>query len=285
MAAEAAVLAGTGAEPLACVFYDRRDSEVYLHRLAVVPAARHLSLGHALVSYVEARAREAGCVRVRLGVRLQLPDNQAFYARLGYAVLGPDAHPGYSRPTFLHMAKDVQDPPQRFVEISPPDPIWARQYIIEARLLRLVLGDDLVAIYHIGSTAIPGIYAKPIIDIMPLVRDICAIDGYNPVMQALGYSPKGEYGITGRRYFAKGGNYRTHHVRIFEPSNPEVARHLAFRDYLTAFPEKARAYSDLKRNLGAVYPTDMTAYVANKEAMLSQLEREASAWRSTVAGV
>jgi GrpB-like predicted nucleotidyltransferase (UPF0157 family) len=280
IAAEAAVLAGTGSDPAACVFYDRRGNDIYLHRLAVIPSARRMSLGHALVSYVEARAREAGCGRVRLGVRIQLPENQTFYARLGYAVLGPDAHPGYTRPTFLHMAKNIHEPPQRFVETSPPDPIWRMQYAAEARLLRLVFGDDLVDIHHIGSTAVPGIYAKPVIDIMPLVRDIRAVDAYNPIMQALGYRPMGEFGVAGRRYFPKGGNHRTHHVHIFEAGSPEVVRHLAFRDYLTAFPEKANAYSELKRSLATVHPTDMDAYVAGKDAMVRQLEIEALEWRA-----
>lgn len=277
---ESAVLAGAGPVAAGCVFYDQTGDELYMHRLAVIPAARQMSLGHALVSYVEARAREAGCVRVRLGVRLQLPENQAFYARLGYAVLGPDAHPGYTRPTFLHMAKSVREPPQRFVAVAPYDPAWPRQYAAEARLLRLVFGDALVAIHHIGSTAIPGCYAKPVIDIMPLVREIGAVDACNPVMQALGYRALGEFGIPGRRYFPKGGTYRTHHVHVFEDGDPQAERHLALRDYLIAYPQKARAYSDLKRRLAAVYPTDMDAYVAGKDELIKQLETEAIEWRS-----
>jgi len=282
---ESAVLAGTGAEAAGCVFYDLANGELYLHRMAVIPAARQQSVGHALVSYVEARARELGCARVRLGVRLQLPENQAFYARIGYAVLGPDTHPGYTRPTFLHMAKGVGEPPQHFVAVTPYDPSWHRQYVVESRLLQLVFGDELVAIHHIGSTSIPGIYAKPVIDIMPLVRDIGAIDAFNPVMQALGYRALGEWGIPGRRYFPKGGNYRTHQVHVFQADNPDAERHLAFRDYLIAYPQKAWAYSDLKRRLAAVYPTNMDAYVAGKDALIKQLETEAVAWRSTVAGV
>jgi GrpB-like predicted nucleotidyltransferase (UPF0157 family) len=113
---------------------------------------------------------------------------------------------------------------------------------------------------------------------MPLVRDICTVDAYNPVMQALGYRPMGEFGIAQRRYFPKGGNHRTHHVHVFAAGNPAATRHLAFRDYLTAFPEKARAYSELKHGLAAGYPTDIGAYVAGKEALVSQLATEASAW-------
>lgn len=128
---------------------------------------RGFGLGRALVASVEAHARAAGSSRVRLCVRLQLPANQAFYAGLGYTVASYGTHPGFSAPTFVNMVKDLTAPPVRAVTVTPPNPSWAGQFRAEAALLRLVFDEELVAIHHVGSTAIPGIYAKPIMNIDP----------------------------------------------------------------------------------------------------------------------
>ena len=89
-------------------------------------------------------------------------------------------------------------------------PEWAEAFQREAARIAEVLGENMVAIHHIGSTSVPGLCAKPIIDIMPVVRDIGAVDGCNAGFVALGYTPMGEFGIPGRRYFHKGGDERTH---------------------------------------------------------------------------
>lgn len=95
-----------------------------------------------------------------------------------------------------------------------------------------IMKDEIVQIYHIGSTAIEGIYAKPIIDILAEVEDINNVDNYNEQMKSLGYIPKGEYGIKGRRFFLKGLYHRTHHVHIFEKGDSQVERYINFRDYM-----------------------------------------------------
>ena len=82
-------------------------------------------------------------------------------------------------------------------------PEWAEAFEREAARIAEVLGENMVAIHHIGSTSVPGLCAKPIIDIMPVVRDIGAVDGCNAGFVALGYTPMGEFGIPGRRYFHK----------------------------------------------------------------------------------
>ena len=201
---ERCVIAGWGEEVAGCTFFHIGERDTYLHRLAVVPEHRRKALGHALVTFAETQARAAGSPRVRLGVRLQLPTNQVFYRSLGYSVTSHHSHPGYSYPTYVSMTKDMSEPPQRVIEVVAPNPAWPRQYDVEAQLLRLVFGSELVAIHHVGSTAITGIYAKPIIDTMPVVRDIEAVDSFNPVLESLGYKAWGENGIAGRRYFTRG---------------------------------------------------------------------------------
>ena len=231
------------------------------------------------MTFVETQARASGSPRVRLGVRLQLPTNQVFYRSLGYSVTSHHSHPGYSYPTYVSMTKDVSEPPQRLIEVVAPNPAWPRQYEVEAQLLQLVFGSELVAIHHVGSTSIPGIYAKPIIDIMPLVRDIEVVDSFNPIMEALGYRPRGEFGIR-RQALLHPRHYPAHPpVHIYQVGNPEVKRHLAFRDYLRAHPDKALIYSDHKRAVARQHPYDIYAYMDGKDALIKQLLAEALAWQ------
>ena len=150
------------------------------------------------------------------------------------------------------------DKPTRDVIVVAYDPQWPVRFAEEAARLAPVFGDTLLAIHHIGSTSMPGMAAKPIIDIMPVVCQIELVDQCNPAMQALGYEPRGEYGIAGRRYFVKGqGNDRSHHVHVFAADHPDVARHLDFRDFLIAHPPEAEAYASLKQALARQFPHDI----------------------------
>ncbi len=167
----------------------------------------------------------------------------------------------------------------RTVSVVEYDPDWPAEFEREAARLAQIFGDEVIAIHHIGSTAVPGLAAKPIIDLMPLVRDIERVDRYNPGMAAVGYEARGEYGIAGRRYFSKGGDERTHHVHIYEPGNPEVRRHLDFRDYLRAHPDVARQYAELKMLLACQFPHDPTAYTQGKDAFVEKTDRLAAEWR------
>lgn len=276
---EHCVIAGWGEEVAGCTFFHIGERDTYLHRLAVVPEHRRKALGHALVTFAETQARAAGSPRMRLGVRLQLPTNQVFYRSLGYSVTSHHSHPGYSYPTYVSMTKDMSEPPQRVIEVAAPNPAWPRQYDVEAQLLRLVFGSELVAVHHVGSTAISGIYAKPIIDTMLVVCDIEAVASFNPVLESLGYKAWGENGIAGRRYFTRGTTLRTHQIHAYQVGNPEIRRHLAFRDYLRAHPDKALVYSDHKRAVARQYPYDIYAYMDGKDALVKQLLAEALAWQ------
>src|SRR3989338_9466562 len=105
----------------------------------------------------------------------------------------------------------------RTIEVLPYDPNWPELYRKESALLSDIFKDQLISIHHIGSTAVPGLCAKPIIDIMPVVKDISKIDAFNKEMAAIGYEAIGEYGIPNRRFFFKGGvNHRTHHVHVYQ---------------------------------------------------------------------
>lgn len=168
---------------------------------------------------------------------------------------------------------------KRVIQVVPHNPRWAHEFEVEATVWRVVLGAEVVAVHHIGSTAIPGIGAKPIVDMLVIVRDIERVDGFNAEMVSRGYVPRGENGIAGRRYFIKGTEtHRTHHVHAFAVGHPEIARHLEFRDYMIAHPEVAQEYDRLKQELAAAHRHDIDAYVAGKDGFIREALEQAHIW-------
>jgi len=167
------------------------------------------------------------------------------------------------------------------VEVVSYDPNWHGKFEEESQIIALSLGENIVAIHHIGSTSIPHIYAKPIIDILLEVHAIAKVDEQSSAMVALGYEVMGEFGIPGRRYFRKENKIgiRTHHVHTFEVGSPEITRHLAFRDYMIAHPVAAQQYSELKRQLAEQYPDDINGYMDGKDSFIKEMERKALVWR------
>ncbi len=160
----------------------------------------------------------------------------------------------------------------RKVEVRPYDEQWSSMFEEESRKLVEIFGAEIIDIHHIGSTSVSGLQAKPIIDMMPVVREIHRMNDYNTAMIAIGYESKGENGIAGRRYFQKGGDNRTHHVHMYAWGNPEIKRHLAFRDYLRAHPGVAQEYGDLKVKLSQHFPYDIESYIKGKEQLASEIE-------------
>ncbi len=167
----------------------------------------------------------------------------------------------------------------RKVRVKP----WEEHYQVlfgeEANLLHEVLGEEAMGIFHIGSTSVPGLKSKPIIDILIAVKDISKVDSFNGAMEEVGYAAFGENGIPGRRYFQKAvGDDHSHHVHVFEFGNPEVERHIAFRDYLRAHPQVAEKYGTLKAGLAEKHPYDIDSYQSGKGAMIFEIQEEAIKW-------
>jgi GrpB-like predicted nucleotidyltransferase (UPF0157 family) len=168
---------------------------------------------------------------------------------------------------------------QRYIQVVPYDPNWVLLYEKEAEVLSRIFGDLLADIYHIGSTSVPGLAAKPVVDIMPLVHDIEGVEPFNEAMAALGYIAKGEGGIAGRRFFIKPSETeRTHHVHIFQVGSGDVLRHLAFRNYLIAHPAEAELYAKMKIELARQFPEDIFGYMDGKDAWIKATEQKAIAW-------
>ncbi|OJW55270.1 MAG: hypothetical protein BGO67_11495 [Alphaproteobacteria bacterium 41-28] len=175
----------------------------------------------------------------------------------------------------------MREPEREKIDLVPYTPEWEIIYNTEARLLSKALGDTLQEIHHIGSTAIPGIVAKPIVDILPIVKDIRAVDLLTPALEALGYEARGEFGMPGRRFFVKRQNgKRTFNVHIFETGHPDIERHIRFRDYLRNNLDDADSYSTLKKDLVKESPDDIERYCWGKEDFVKAIELKAFLWRT-----
>lgn len=163
---------------------------------------------------------------------------------------------------------------KRKIELVSANPDWKLMFKEEARKLEKIFTKQS-GIYHIGSTAIEGIKAKPIIDILIAVKDITLVREYVGKMEKMGYDYKGANGLPGRRYFEKGSPVHTHHLHVFESGDQEIERHLLFRDYLNTHPEEAKAYSALKEKLAAEYRMDPDGYTKAKSDFISEIDRKA----------
>ena len=168
----------------------------------------------------------------------------------------------------------------RQVIVTPYQSSWPEAFQQEKEQLETIFGDRLLAVHHIGSTSVPGLSAKPILDILPVVDSLDGIEAFDAAMEQIGYEAKGEFGMSGRRYYRKGGDNRTHHIHLYADGNPEIIRHVVFRDYLRQHPEEVEAYSTIKERLAHQYPEDISAYIAGKDSFVKTMEQRALAWWS-----
>lgn len=162
------------------------------------------------------------------------------------------------------------------IEIVDPDPQWPDKFIEEKRRIAEELaGETVLTIEHVGSTAVPGLSAKPIIDIMIAVPSVERARGCFPeALKALDYVFWADNPDADRLFFVKGmppfGERRTHHVHVCEPDRLMTDR-LAFRDYLRAHPDEARRYADLKDELAARHGEDREGYTRGKDGFVARI--------------
>jgi GrpB-like predicted nucleotidyltransferase (UPF0157 family) len=164
------------------------------------------------------------------------------------------------------------------VLVVPYDPAWPEASRRAEGWIGLLLGDAASAIHHIGSTSVPGLCAKPILDVLVEASDLERIDALAPVLVGAGWIARGEYGIPGRRYFVlpTGTELRVD-LYTFRRQDPNVVRLLRFRDHLRAHPAAAEAYGALKRRLASEHARDGDAYQEGKGPFVSRILAEAEA--------
>src|SRR5262245_37231903 len=160
------------------------------------------------------------------------------------------------------------------IVVTDYNPEWPAMFEQERAKLDSALGSLALAIEHVGSTAVSGLAAKPIIDLLVAVHSLEeARSRCIEALRILGYKYMPEYQswLPGELFFRKGlpGPW-THHVHVMEPSNPGWERRLLFRDYLRAHPNAADAYMNLKRRLAASFKDDIAAYRNGKDVFVQE---------------
>lgn len=159
---------------------------------------------------------------------------------------------------------------------------WPDHFARERDRLAAALGPNAVEIAHIGSTAMPGAAAKPIIDIMLGTSSRDAGPSLVPAMQRLGYRALGEFGIAGRQ-FLKLGEPTTHHVHMVARGSDFWNLNILFRDWMIAHPDTLEAYVTLKRDLARRHAGNRDAYTSGKDAFIKRVLHDAG-WRGGFAG-
>lgn len=150
---------------------------------------------------------------------------------------------------------------------------WPLKYAKERDYITEILKDNCISIYHIGSTSVPGLAAKPIIDIMAVVRSLERVDTVAEKFSDIGYEYLGEFGIKGRRYLRKGGDERTHQIHIFQADDwNNIGRHLAFRDYMRTHEKEREEYAKIKIEFAKKFPYDIDGYCDGKENFVREME-------------
>ena len=162
------------------------------------------------------------------------------------------------------------------VIVTEYQPAWVEQFEEEAQALKQILKENCLKVEHIGSTSVPNLAAKPIIDFLVIVEEIEKVDLLQWEFERIGYEYMGEFGLSGRRYLRKVPIKRSHHVHIYQFDNTqEILRHLAFRNYLRENPAIATTYGTLKKQLAQAHPDSIDKYMDGKDAFIKKIEKEA----------
>jgi GrpB-like predicted nucleotidyltransferase (UPF0157 family) len=165
------------------------------------------------------------------------------------------------------------------VRIVPYDTEWPLRAAVELRRIEEALGAVAVRLEHIGSTAVPGLAAKPILDLQLSVADIGQQTRYVGPLERLGHLLLAAPQSPDQHFFAlPPGRPRTHHLHVCEAGSHNELRHLAVRDFLRAHDREAAAYAALKGELVARHPQDRLSYIAGKEEYIAALEARALTW-------
>lgn len=161
------------------------------------------------------------------------------------------------------------------VVIVDYSPLWPKQFETLRSRLANILGGLALTIEHVGSTAVPGLDAKPIIDVDVLLRSPDGLSSTIAALASIGYQHRGDLGIPGREAFRAPAGDSRHHLYAC-PNDAEYQRHIAFRDHLRAHSREADAYAVLKRKLAAKFGEDREAYNNAKREFVESILRKSA---------
>jgi GrpB-like predicted nucleotidyltransferase (UPF0157 family) len=157
------------------------------------------------------------------------------------------------------------------IEIADYDPRWPDIFAALRARTADALGSLVQRIEHVGSTAVPGLPAKPIIDLDVVIATWSDLPATIERLQPLGYHHEGDLGVPGREAFTTPPDTPPHHLYVCTTDSPQLARHLAFRDHLRTHPDAARAYAALKRSLARRFGADRGAYTEAKTTFIERI--------------
>ncbi|MFN0019897.1 MAG: GrpB family protein [Pirellulaceae bacterium] len=185
-------------------------------------------------------------------------------------VLPPSPEPivgGYYLPADLNL--------RPIIIVDDYDPSWPQIFESLRSRVSEVVGDIAISIEHVGSTAVPGLAAKPIIDMGIVVPSQIEVAMAINRLAPLGYVHRGDLGIAGREAFRSPNDLPPHHLYLYIRGNPALANHLAVRDFLRRDPAAASAYGKLKKDLAKTFPGDIDSYIDGKTDFLLAILRQA----------
>lgn len=164
----------------------------------------------------------------------------------------------------------------KHVVVLPYDKVWEQNYIKIKTEIQNALGKLALNIEHVGSTSVPGLSAKPIIDIDIVIKDYSLFDDVVSALNKIGYRHEGNLGIIGREVFKYDGkdHLQKHHLYVCPQDSAELKRHIAFRNYLRSHPEVAREYSRVKEEGATLYPYDIDKYIEHKSPFIEKIYKE-----------
>jgi GrpB-like predicted nucleotidyltransferase (UPF0157 family) len=172
---------------------------------------------------------------------------------------------------------------KRKYSFLPYDPNWVTKFESIKETLTPIFGDKAIQIEHMGSTSIPGMMAKPLIDILIIVKNVHDLSEQIEKMTETGYECGENYIAPNTLIFFKLGpdGEKLENIHVCEADSFKAKQFLTMRNFLRAFPEKAKTYSDLKAMNFNKYPEDYPAYRSAKKPFLDQIEKEAYEWAET----
>ena len=159
------------------------------------------------------------------------------------------------------------------VRVVPYDPQWPRNFEAICKEIREVLGEKAVAVHHVGSTAVPGMSAKPIIDLDVEIQSRSDFPAVRDRLKTAGYIHEGDLGIRDREAFRYTGkqHLQIHHLYVCPSGSRELHRHLTFRNYLRTHPEAVREYSRVKETAARHHPDSIEGYMEFKNNCIAEL--------------
>lgn len=159
----------------------------------------------------------------------------------------------------------------RTIEVVSYDPSWPVQFAEIRMRVGAALGDLCIGVEHVGSTSVPGLWAKPIIDVDVVISSRLLFPAVRERLESLGYAHRGNLEIPGREAFQRPEGTHPHHLYVCSVDTPNLHDHLLLRDALRARPDLRDRYAAVKREMAALHPDDIDAYIDGKGPVIEEI--------------